>query len=58
LLNRPLLLKRARGAAEPDVPYIDVPHIMAFDAPAFDAQGRRLIGDRNHNCIALFDRDR
>jgi DNA-binding beta-propeller fold protein YncE len=35
------------GAAE-----LDMPHALAFDA-----QGRLLVGDRNHNRIALFDRD-
>jgi DNA-binding beta-propeller fold protein YncE len=35
------------GAAE-----LDMPHALVFDA-----QGRLLVGDRNHNRIALFDRD-
>jgi DNA-binding beta-propeller fold protein YncE len=31
---------------------LDVPHALAFDA-----KGRLLVGDRNHNRIALFERD-
>ena len=31
---------------------LDMPHALAFDA-----NGRLLVGDRNHNRIALFDRD-
>ncbi|SHH82101.1 NHL repeat-containing protein [Bradyrhizobium erythrophlei] len=31
---------------------LDVPHALAFDA-----KGRLLVGDRNHNRIARFDRD-
>jgi DNA-binding beta-propeller fold protein YncE len=31
---------------------LDVPHALAFDA-----RGRLLVGDRNHNRIARFDRD-
>jgi DNA-binding beta-propeller fold protein YncE len=38
---------KGSGAAE-----LDVPHTLAFDA-----QGRLLVGDRNNNRIALFDRD-
>jgi sugar lactone lactonase YvrE len=38
---------KGSGAGE-----LDVPHTLAFDA-----QGRLLVGDRNNNRIALFDRD-
>jgi sugar lactone lactonase YvrE len=31
---------------------LDVPHTLAFDG-----KGRLLVGDRNHNRIAIFDRD-
>jgi DNA-binding beta-propeller fold protein YncE len=38
-----------KGSGEAE---LDMPHALAFDA-----HGRLLVGDRNHNRIALFDRD-